>query len=217
MNDWQPVAAALAVQLTADGDLTSDWREAFERVPRHVFLPGRSLAEAYANEAVVVQQRPAGIVGGDSLELPTSSASQPAVVAAMLACLPDRPGMRVLEIGTGTGYNAALLCHRLGDAHVFSVDIDPQLVDAARDALAGLGHHPTLAAADGYLGLPASAAPASPTTATPSSIPPRSPTPTSTCGCSCTCTYPGCNWAPWTVTACRPLRLPPWGPMPRRP
>jgi protein-L-isoaspartate(D-aspartate) O-methyltransferase len=156
-DDWRPVAAALAAQLTADGDLSPDWREAFERVPRHVFLPGCSLAEAYVNDAVVVQQRSARIVGGGSLELPTSSASQPAVVAAMLARLPDRPGMRVLEIGTGTGYNAALLCHRRGDAHVFSVDIDPQLVDAARDALAGLGHHPTLAAGDGYLGLPAGA------------------------------------------------------------
>jgi len=64
----------------------------------------------------------------------------------------------VLEIGTGTGYDAALLCHRLGDASVRSIDIDPALVDAARTALDGLGYHPTLASGDGYQGL-ASGAP----------------------------------------------------------
>jgi SAM-dependent methyltransferase len=84
------------------------------------------------------------------VELPTSSASAPAVVAVMLDRLDVRDGMRVLEIGTGTGYNAALMAHRIGGEHVYSIDIDPTLVAAARQALHGVGLHPTLVAADGY-------------------------------------------------------------------
>ncbi len=57
------------------------------------------------------------------------------------------PGHRVLEIGTGTGYNAALLCRRVGDRNVVSVDIDAELVGAARIRLAELGHHPTVVTA----------------------------------------------------------------------
>jgi len=69
--------------------------------------------------------------------------------------LHDRP--RVLEIGTGTGYNAALMCHVLGDGAVCSVDIDPNLVDAARARLDSLGHRPVLAVGDGRAGLPSHA------------------------------------------------------------
>jgi protein-L-isoaspartate O-methyltransferase len=72
----------------------------------------------------------------------------------MLESLDVRDGHRVLEIGTGTGYNAGLLAHRLGDANVFSVDIEPDLVDLARQRLARIGYHPTLVAADGADGLP---------------------------------------------------------------
>ena len=69
----------------------------------------------------------------------TSSASQPNVVALMLKALDAQPGMRVLEIGTGTGYNAALLAHRLGAPHVTSVEIHPDLADHARRALMSTG------------------------------------------------------------------------------
>jgi SAM-dependent methyltransferase len=62
---------------------------------------------------------------------------------------------RVLEIGTGTGYNAALLSERLSDEQVVSVDIDPRLVDDARRRLAATGYSPLLAAADGIDGYPA--------------------------------------------------------------
>ncbi len=56
-------------------------------------------------------------------------------MARMLEALEVADGMRVLEIGTGTGYNVALLCHRLGDANVTTVDIDPSLVVHAQKAL----------------------------------------------------------------------------------
>jgi protein-L-isoaspartate(D-aspartate) O-methyltransferase len=72
----------------------------------------------------------------------------------MLEALEITDGMRVLEIGTGTGYNAALLAHRLGSAQVCSVDIDPHLVCQARERLSQLGYTPTLATTDGADGLP---------------------------------------------------------------
>jgi protein-L-isoaspartate O-methyltransferase len=69
-------------------------------------------------------------------------------MARMLTLLEARGGHRVLEIGTGTGYNAALLCHRLGSANIASLDIDPELIDAARQRLATLGFHPALTVGD---------------------------------------------------------------------
>ncbi|MGH3800520.1 MAG: hypothetical protein ACRDTD_10380, partial [Pseudonocardiaceae bacterium] len=69
----------------------------------------------------------------------------------MLETLDIRDGNRVLE--SGTGYNAALVCHRPGDPNVFSVDIEPDLIVLARQRLARLGYHPTLVATDGAAGL----------------------------------------------------------------
>jgi protein-L-isoaspartate(D-aspartate) O-methyltransferase len=72
----------------------------------------------------------------DRRGLPTSSSSQPSVMAVMLEQLDVRSGMRVLEIGTGTGYNAALLAVLVGDPRlVTTVDLDPVLVDLARSCL----------------------------------------------------------------------------------
>lgn len=73
-------------------------------------------------------------------------------MAHMLHTLNIHTGHTVLEISTGTGYNAALLCHRLGDAQLTSVDIDPDLIQDARQRLAMLGYHPTLLASDGAHG-----------------------------------------------------------------
>ena len=72
----------------------------------------------------------------------------------MLEALDLRDGHRVLEIGTGTGYNAALLSHRLGGEHVVSIDIDPDLVRTAEQRLKELGHFPTLVTGDGQAGVP---------------------------------------------------------------
>lgn len=81
-----------------------------------------------------------------------SSSSMPGLMTRMLELLDVSPGQTVLEIGTGTGYNAALLCAALGDDHVFSVDID--YVDTARKRLSSLGYAPTLRTKDGLEGLP---------------------------------------------------------------
>jgi methyltransferase of ATP-grasp peptide maturase system len=81
--------------------------------------------------------------------VPTSSSSQPALMARMLEALDVEDGQRVLEIGTGTGYNAALMCEALGSEQVVSVDIDAALVESAKERLAGLGYRPALAVGDG--------------------------------------------------------------------
>jgi protein-L-isoaspartate O-methyltransferase len=81
----------------------------------------------------------------------------PSLMARMLDILDVTHSARVLEIGTGTGCNAALLCRKLGSDNVASVDIDPQLMDEASSRLAELGFSPTLSARDGAEGLPENA------------------------------------------------------------
>lgn len=123
---------------------------AFRAVPRHLFLPGLPVAAAYADEAVAVQR-----VDG----VATSSASQPSMMAIMLAQLAVRPGDRVLEIGAGTGYNAALLARLVGPTgSVTSVDIDQGLIESATRQLAAAGVTGVeLVCADGAFGHPAGA------------------------------------------------------------
>ncbi|ACU34162.1 ATP-grasp peptide maturase system methyltransferase [Actinosynnema mirum] len=170
-DEWRERAAALADMLGELGKLTDPaWREAVRAVPRHVLVPrfhtqdtngtwvesststkeGRAawLDAVYSNKPLVTALRQDAEVGRV-----VSSSSQPGLMTRMLEALDIRDGHRVLEIGTGTGYNAALLSHRLGGENVFSVDVEPDLVDLARSRLAELGHAPTLVAANGALGL----------------------------------------------------------------
>jgi len=98
---------------------------AFRAVPREQFLPGIPAAQAYRDEAVVT--------GWDSDGRPLSSSSQPSIMAAMLEQLAVQPGDRVLEVGAGTGYNAALLAHLAGaSGHVVCIDIDEHIARQAR-------------------------------------------------------------------------------------
>lgn len=121
--------------------------EAFLAVPRHLFLPGIPIGEAYADEAVPTQ-----VVDG----IATSSASQPSMMAIMLEQLAPAPGHRVLEVGAGTGYNAALLARLVGPAgRVVSVDIDGELVELAARHLERAGITGVdLRVGDGALGVP---------------------------------------------------------------
>ncbi len=90
----------------------------------------------------------------DDTGQPISSSTKPDLMVRRLESLDIHDGHRVLEIGTGTGYNAALLAHRLGDEHVHSLDVDPVLVDTARTRFPAIGRHPHLAARDGVQGWP---------------------------------------------------------------
>jgi protein-L-isoaspartate(D-aspartate) O-methyltransferase len=106
--------------------------EALRAVPRHLFLPGVELKTAYQDEAIPTRRAADG--------RPTSSSSQPAIVAAMLEQLAVRPGQRILEIGAGTGWNAALLAHLTGpEGTVTTVDIDPEVAEQAAVNLAAAG------------------------------------------------------------------------------
>lgn len=87
----------------------------------------------------------------------TSSSSAPFIMAYVLDALELAPGMRVLEIGTGTGYNAAVLAHLLGAENVVSVEIDPVAADRARVALRKAGYPVQVITGDGEDGYPSGA------------------------------------------------------------
>ncbi|MEU8351960.1 methyltransferase domain-containing protein [Streptomyces sp. NPDC048845] len=103
-----------------------------------------------AAEAVKTADADDGFVRGT----PTSALTRPSLVARMLEHLDVFDGARVLEIGTGTGYHAALLAARLGDDRVTTVDIDAGLAGAARDALDACGLRPAVVTGDGADGVP---------------------------------------------------------------
>lgn len=101
-------------------------------MPRHLFLPALEPAEAYLDRAIPTKWSSEG--------QPISSSSQPAIMARMLEQLQVERGQRVLEIGAGTGYNAALLAHLVGSAGtVTTVDIDEDTADRARQHLLSVG------------------------------------------------------------------------------
>ncbi|KOG29113.1 methyltransferase domain-containing protein [Streptomyces resistomycificus] len=163
--------AELVAEIDASGAWTGDpvWREAFLVVPRHLFVPyyyvgvmdgyerrwsespdarGRErwLRGVYADTPLATRLHDGELV---------SSSSQPSLMALMLAELEVADGDRVLEIGTGTGYNAALLAHRLGDDDlVTTVDLEPEITEAARRHLAVAGFRPVVVTGDGAGGVP---------------------------------------------------------------
>lgn len=105
---------------------------AFQSVPRHIFVPEASLDDAYGNRSVRVWRANGSVA---------TSASEPSLVAAMLEVLAPEPGDNVLEVGAGTGFNAALLSQLVGrDGHVTTLDIDDEVSQRARAALASVGH-----------------------------------------------------------------------------
>ncbi|WP_044381608.1 methyltransferase domain-containing protein [Streptomyces cyaneogriseus] len=163
--------AALVREIERSGAWAGDpvWREVFAAVPRHLFVPyyyvvaaggyerrwgehpdpaarERWLRGAYEDTPLATRVR-----DGELL----SSSSQPSLMALMLAELKVRDGDRVLEIGAGTGYNAALLAHRLGDdGLVTTVDLDPEITESARRHLDAAGYHPVVVTGDGARGVP---------------------------------------------------------------
>jgi protein-L-isoaspartate(D-aspartate) O-methyltransferase len=117
---------------------------AMRTVPRHRFLPGMAVEDAYADRAIALKTD-----AGEVL----SSISQPGMIVLMLELLSPSPGDRVLEVGTGSGYNAALLAELVGaGGSVTTVDLDEEMAAGARDTLRGLGYsNVRVLAADGSL------------------------------------------------------------------
>ncbi|MFD5007746.1 methyltransferase domain-containing protein [Streptomyces mutabilis] len=173
--DLDGLAASARAELVREIELSGAWaadpvwRDAFATVPRHLFVPyyyvgvrggyerrwgehpdpgarERWVRGAYADAPLATRLR-----DGELL----SSSSQPSLMAIMLVELGVRDGDRVLEIGAGTGYNAALLAHRLGDdSLVTTVDLDPEITESARRHLAAAGYHPAVVTGDGSRGVP---------------------------------------------------------------
>jgi len=156
-SSWSELVEDLAVE----GVLGERWRAAFLAVPREVFIPeviwrdagddlvalrrgdepAEWLRRAYGPRYVVTQVDDGSPAGPDGRgRVPTSSASRPDIVALMLAAGNVERGMRVLEIGTGTGYTAALLAHYLGARNVTTIEVDPDLAARARAALDRAGY-----------------------------------------------------------------------------
>ena len=113
--------------------------QAMRQVPRHQFVAGGMASLAYAD-------RPLPIGHGQTI-------SQPYMVAYMTQVVAPGPGKRILEIGTGSGYQAAILAAT--GAEVFSIEIIPQLADTATDRLRRLGFGQVrVQTGDGYFGWP---------------------------------------------------------------
>ncbi|MEW2068896.1 methyltransferase domain-containing protein [Streptomyces sp. NPDC007346] len=145
------------------------WEAALRAVPRHAFLPatvwvGEDLVEcsreaapeqwsrhAYADTAVVTQVND-GAAAGPGERWASCSASAPSIVFRMLDMLDVGAGHRVLEIGTGTGWNAGLLAHRLGPGRVVTVEVDEGLAAQAAGRLEGAGLDARVIHGDGSLG-----------------------------------------------------------------
>jgi len=173
-------ADQLVRSLLNDGSMSPDWADSFVAVPRHEFLPdvfwafdmkaGNSVhvsrvddpdewerCAAAPNIPLITQWDDGAHMGREPGRVSTSSSSEPRVVASYLRDAQICPPMRVLLVGTGTGWDTGLLSYRLGGGNVFSVEVDAAVAAAARTRLTALGLHPTVVVGDGSLGYSAGA------------------------------------------------------------
>src|SRR6266568_9041708 len=120
--------------------------EVFRTIPREVFLPGAPLDQVYSGDAVITKQ--------DEKGNPISSSSEVAIMIAMARLLDVVPGQRILEIGAGTGYNAAVLAQLVGEhGAITTIDVDAEVAAQAREHLAGAGFDGVaVITADGWRG-----------------------------------------------------------------
>ncbi|GAA3927872.1 methyltransferase domain-containing protein [Actinomadura viridis] len=171
---------ALADRLAAAGDLTRpEWRRAMHEAPRQLFAPDRGWCApdgpgephtidrdtdpggwwdgVYADAAVITQVNDGDGDPATGRGTWTSSLSAPGAVMAFLELLAPRDHDRVLEIGTGPGWTAALLSARLGAGNVTSIEVDEAVAAGAAINLERAGFAPVLRTADGAAGDPGGA------------------------------------------------------------
>jgi len=126
----------LAEEELGRGALSPDLREALLKVPRHLFVPAQLMIVSYQDTPLPI--------GFDK------TVSQPFIGALMLELLELDPGHRVLEIGTGLGWQAAVMAERGAD--VYSVEVVEEFAQAARLRLAALDHRVEIRVGDGSRG-----------------------------------------------------------------
>ncbi len=170
----RPGRIELGRVLLESGALSSDWMPSFSAVDRAAFLPDLMwpydlstrtsacvdkradpvawYAAADSNVPIVTQWDDGTHLGPGPGKLSTSSSSMPSTVFSLLQDLEVDAGMRVLDVGTGTGETAALLSHRLGERNVTSIDVDAVVAATARDRLLKLGLRPEVITGDGFKG-----------------------------------------------------------------
>lgn len=148
-NDPAELREALVNRLVESGHLrTPEVIAAFRDTERHKFLPGVDAQTAYKEDAVPIKHDDTGEM--------ISCISAPSIVATQLEQLGAEPGHKILEAGAATGYNAALLGQLVAPGgHVWTVDVDQDLVDGAAKNVAQAGaSNVTVVLADGAAGLP---------------------------------------------------------------
>jgi protein-L-isoaspartate(D-aspartate) O-methyltransferase len=126
--DTQHLRDALIDSLVSSGHIkTTLVEKAFRKVPRELFLPNFTLDEVYSDGSIITKS-----IGATAL----SSSTAPSLMSSMIEILDLKKGQKVLEIGTGTGYNAAILSEIVGDPSlIYSIDIDQETVDEAQENL----------------------------------------------------------------------------------
>ena len=144
MKNWDELRHQMVdVQLRKRGIRNERVLKAMQTVPRHEFVPPASRHRAYADAP-----EPIGA---------SQTISQPYIVAAMAETLNLEENDRVLEVGAGSGYAAAVMA--MLAEHIYAMEIEPALVNSARDNLArtGFGERVSVISGDGTLGYPQAA------------------------------------------------------------
>lgn len=137
-TDYNSKAKNLALNLKRKGIKDETVLDAISKVPRHVFVSTNLANRAYEDKPLPIDRN--------------QTISQPYTVAFQSELLQVQTGEKVLEIGTGSGYQAAILCEM--GAEVYSIERHQQLYIKAKETLQELGYNPILIYGDGYEGLP---------------------------------------------------------------
>ena len=141
-RNYKQALDELISHLKDSGFLNDDKVEsAFRNIPRHEFVPASELDRAYYNEPLAIMKN--------------QTISQPGVVSRMTEWLDIKDGQKILEIGTGSAWQTAILSYLVGTGTIYSVERHPELVNFARENLEKLGiNNVHVILDDGSLGYP---------------------------------------------------------------
>jgi len=138
--DFKKEKEKLIIELKLEGIKDKKVLDAFSKIHRHLFVPNEMLHESYLNIALPIGYN--------------QTISQPYTVAVMLESLELKEGDKVLEVGTGSGYNAALIAHIIGKkGKLFTTEIVPELAKESKEKISKIGlKNVEIVLCDGSLG-----------------------------------------------------------------